>query len=90
MMKVFCNEKFNDKWYTILNGSSMMAYLIHYIFISVFCRALIANNDALGEIAIVIVLYILAEVGVMATYFAVEKMKSSCSKRQDEAKVENN
>jgi heme/copper-type cytochrome/quinol oxidase subunit 3 len=38
----------------------------------------------LGEIGIVIILFILSEISVFAAYFAIEKVTSMCSKKKEE------
>ena len=61
----------------------MWAYLIHYIFISLATKLIIEPTE-LGEIAIIIILYIVSEICVFASYFAIVKASGLCKKERNE------
>ena len=66
----------------------MFAYLVHYVFIAIWCKIIIANTEV-GEIATVIILFVCAEVSVFVAYLLMEKCLGACKKKDDGKKVEN-
>lgn len=73
--KEHSNAKFNDYLYDLIVGSSMWAYISHYVFI-VLSANYIVRPLGLTYVQALISNVLFAEVMVLITYFLIEKIYS--------------
>jgi len=86
VMKETANEKFNEVAYDLIVGSSMWAYISHYIFIVISANYFV-RPLGLSYPAAIISNMIITWVGIFSSYVILNKIHSKYSEIRDKKKA---
>jgi len=81
------NQKFSDYGYKLINGSSMWAYVSHYLII-VMVEKYVVRPNAISFIPGFLTAFVLTEVGIIGSYLVLTYVFGFSSKK-DKAALEN-
>lgn len=80
-MSKIANKEFDKKWYDLIVGSSLYAYLFHYLFLSIVTRMCVLQLD-MGFVANVIVNFILTELFILVTWILLKGLVNLICKKK--------
>ena len=80
IMHYICNKKFNDEFYRIVNGSSMYAYLSHYLWI-ILVAVLIIRPYQIPFVPALIIEVLIVNAVIILSYLLIDWLISLCFPR---------
>jgi hypothetical protein len=80
IMHYICNQKFNDTFYRSMNGSSMYAYLSHYLWI-ILVAVLIIRPYQIPFIPALIIEVLIVNAVIILSYLLIDWLISLCFPR---------
>lgn len=81
MAIAYLNKEFDKGYYKFINGSSMWAYISHYVWIVIICELFIRHNLKLGMAAGSVVNFVFSVGLILGSYYLIHRFCPKKKKR---------